>query len=438
MKLFFLNPAMPIAILFGGYVFYAMILNGFELSGFPLITSIYLGTLYLWTALAIFFQGSLEARANYLDLIMLFFICTMGISFAISGDSELAKYFFPLVILPYIAGRLLPVSLVNIFIMMMVVLGILASLTSIFETSMLIQGWHNITTRPSLYGSPVNTVLLGLLVGVMLLMLVAFMLSSSFSQLYDRNPILVYMILLITPLVCFYFIILGNKTAVLSTFSISVLLLVVAREIAMKQRVLVFILLTVSIFGSIFAMPENVIRFYKYQNISEIIHALEGKYTGFADLFLVDEKNSKDVGALVSENDSMAVRIVLWRKALKAMSANYIFGIGAGETARLNIKPHNIIIQAFVELGVVGGGLLAVFYCIVCYFFIFGLIRGYFTNTVLWFVAPLFGYYFIFAQLMGNLCRDMPSFILAGMAVSLYGAYLQGNVVFSKKEAKFI
>ena len=181
-----------------------------------------------------------------------------------------------------------------------------------------------------------------------------------------------------------------------------------------------FLLLVVSWFGSVYLMPENIIKFYRFQNFIEFVYALQGKYTGFADLLLYGDHNS-----LVSENNSLAVRAVLWRRSFETMTEHWMFGIGAGETIRLGMKPHSTIVQALVELGVVGGALFISFYAVIFYGFIRKLISGDFPNEIFWYIVPLLLYYFIFDQLQGNLCRNIPSLILAGIAVSLYGTFLK-------------
>jgi len=422
----FLSPAVPAAILFSGYVFYIMAVYSLGLANNSVITMSYFGVIYLWIAYSIYKCDLQLQRVDFLDVIVVLFWCVMGVSFIKLGFPDVSKYYLPLVILPYLVGRLMPIIAIKELVLLIAGFGFFALIICIFRTAEILEHWQSLygiaSTRPILNGSPVNIYVLGLLIGNLMLLKVVFLLSPMAIKLYNRAPSFLLVVILFVPLTSCYIILTGNKTALASVIIISTFFALIAKRVSIKRRLLVILLVISSMFGVFTMMPENLVQFYKLQDVAEFTQALKGKYSGYAKLSADGEDSS-----LLSENNSLGVRAILWRNSLKMLTENLLLGIGAGESIRLGIKPHSSLVQALVELGFIGGGLLIVFYSLVFFRLIKSLIREQFTSPILWYIMPLLIYYFVYDQLQGSLLSSINSYMLAGIAVSFIVTLCKSN-----------
>jgi len=104
----------------------------------------------------------------------------------------------------------------------------------------------------------------------------------------------------------------------------------------------------------------------------------------------------------------------------------------ADEAVLQRIKyPHNIILEAFAELGLVGGAILVLAFCSALYTFVTQKIM-WDAEDLGWVLAPVYCFWLFQALVTSNLLGHLTLFILSGIGTGL----LSDRLAFKKLEIR--
>jgi O-antigen ligase len=124
--------------------------------------------------------------------------------------------------------------------------------------------------------------------------------------------------------------------------------------------------------------------------------------------------------------NSVAIRWVLYQEAVAMFANNPLFGVGSTRFGECSCTgpggyPHSTILQAFAELGLIGGGALAALLGLAAA----TLVRPFLSalqetdGSVRAFVMALFSVFLVADQISGNYFMSVGMWLILGMAASM-------------------
>lgn len=362
-----------------------------------LITGGFYALLVLWMFSAVMVSRAYKGfRLNQVDVLFLIFLTGIGISAAWYGNNPWLKFVPFFMVAPYIAARLLGPREFSVFFSALAALCIVAAVLVSFEIA---DTFGKSVPRAFLlvFGYDHGGGIASNVLGILLVLTVAYL-------AYPR----------------------AHRLAVTVWAAALLLLGLVALLVDLQFRAALYSALLVSA-GLIILSKANlrvrlkILAAYSFVIVSMVL--LTHSSLQFL-LAPVTESTSSWNDESWSPTSSVQQRKVLFVIAAREFLAHPAGGIGAGRFAEVSgipgAYPHNAVLQAYTELGVMGGSLylgMAVWLA----WKLFGLlgderdVRRKWT----WYVLGLWAYLFIIELVGGNYLTSATYWLVSGLAVSL-------------------
>jgi hypothetical protein len=414
--------SIPLSLLLTGYIYYTAI-NYFEFGpDVSAFTIFFYFTIFAWTI----FQGQKkrgDANLCIPDILIVTVFCLVCFSFLIHNlTSGLWKYIPFMTIIPYFCGRLLKGEDATPFLVYVAILSLGIAVIGLLYLPLIWKGWLDTAGRTPLFGNRANTVIIGLGAGALGILATAYLLRPS----RVRHPLLEVSALVLIPFLIFLQVLLAGKTALISALAISVFMIFLANWSGLRLRLILAVLLIGTVVVSFEVAPSNVGKFYKLQNLSEISRVFRNTLIIPSSIPTSSKgaqpsKGNADPKVLVpaidvSEDNTMAVRIVLIDQAWDAFRSHPLLGAGPGNIG----KPHSTIVQMFTEFGVFAGAafVLLIVLTLASLTKVILDARSFFRNQA-WALIMLYIYYLVNDQTQGAIHSALPFFLLTGVSASI-------------------
>ncbi len=131
-------------------------------------------------------------------------------------------------------------------------------------------------------------------------------------------------------------------------------------------------------------------------------------------------------GAIVENVDSLAIRITFMHESIAMLLKNPWFGVGATNFGAHSCLqdvgyPHSVILQAFAELGFVGGSIFISLILTCCYLQGRKFVNSnYYKTKAIWLsISALTLYFLIFYQSSGNIFSSIGLYLMLGLSSNL-------------------
>lgn len=403
------GPALPLAILVNGSFFYFAGCYALDLEPFSYLTGGYYVLLILWALVLLVREakGKLLFRIHVVDVLFSLFVATVLWSMVfnwVQGHSKHLLYLFVLVVLPYLCGRICRLDNVIPFMATIVATSMAGLLLAVIYTLAepeLALSW----VRPVFFGFYHTTLLMGFLLGTLIVLAVVHLLFEE-----NDGSLRVRVIAWCTIAVSLFSIIyISCRGALLSCLVTALSFLIMADWVSWRRRLLIFFGLAVLIATAYVVMPKPAAQMS--QTLLPILEARSAKLRNYD--YIRNSPNSTEI------------RLFLWGEAVGFFKESPFIGIGAGrfdDRSRLKYCPHSPLIQAFAELGLVGGSLfLSYVGAIFCG--LLSIIRNSRFNgmerRLVCYTFALWFLYLVISNLYGDYFKDTAFSLFSGLAVAI-------------------
>ncbi len=302
---------------------------------------------------------------NISDILFALFLFVMLLSAAIQGFEKpwiaANMIYVPfLMVCPYLCGRFLRQSDLSILFRALPLLAILGILISIWLFATNSNSW--LQYRPIINGTDEITARLANLIACAVLLI--FLRLTWRTQQIDHYSIL-YSSVFIAGIVLLVF--LGLRGILYACLVSIFLLLLKANWLGIKCRLIYSFLIAVVVIVSTMTMP--MARHFNSAMFETIADGTSHGATiadGTSHGATIADGTSHGCHATQSGLNSVAIRFELGINALSDFTNSPIIGAGVGSYGQracwpsLVAHPHNVVLQAFAELGLIGGGLIVI------------------------------------------------------------------------------
>lgn len=397
------SPAYPAFIICYGLLFVFAVVNFSGLQWQKYYTVLLFFLPLTWVFAEVFHSRKLLLNITSLDGLFLAFILLILASLLFhEGTMEVwmyyAKYFPFLVIAPYLCGRLMYTQDINTFARICLYLGI--ALLPILLLDKFTSTGREYGRWP-FFGQDHGALLAGSLLTAALL--AAYSNAVGFrSKSNNRIPGLIYAVSII--LVSAFLAWTGARGWIIaSVFGLATIALCNWRNKELRIALIGYFILAVTIVVMTFAwLPSSA-----GENLAMI---------------WTTEISPGSCQSVIENNNSIAIRWVLYQEAVAIWKQFPIFGVGAANFGDLSCTgplgyPHSTVLQAFSEVGLIGGGVLLTLLTLSS----LALVRRFFTETNRHgsagrFLIGLFAAFLLVDQVNGNYFMATGTFFVVGIA----------------------
>jgi len=397
------NLVIPLAVFIVAPLVHLVLFHYFLPSHFggrsELITGFFYVLLVLWLlAAALANRPYSRLKFDQVDVLFLLFLTGIGISAALYGYNPWLKFIPFFMVAPYFAARLLDFREFRAFFMALTALCIVASVLVSFEIADTF-GRSVPRSLVLVFGYDHGVSIASNVLGMLLVLVVSYL---AYPRTYGVTSIKWAAILMLPWLVALL-VDLQSRASLYGALLVSAGLIVLPKENLRVRLVLSGYLCSAVIVSGILLTHGS----------SEFLLAPVTESTS--------SWNDKSWSASLS---SVQQRKVLYGIAVQQFIANPVAGVGVGRFAEVSgisgAYPHNSVLQAFTELGVIGGTLyLGIVVLLV--WRLFGLARDRLDmrGEWAWYVLGLWVYLFMVELLGGNYLMSASFWLVSGLAVSL-------------------
>ncbi len=337
--IFLKKPELPLAVMFNGTFVYFYLIYKMGLYTNRTMTGSFYGLLvysFLLAEIVMLIKGHIRFRISLVDVLFstLFFLYFVSfLLFSTSNENAYRKISYApmLAIAPYVGARLLfsetrIKKLLKYSILIPAALMIPA-FYELFHNPVFIQ-----RARFSMYMfedslSKDNPILFGNMYAILMIIILVRQLELRKLRFWHFIPLGL----------CMYFVLLSGSRGVLASFVVSmVFYLFVISKIRLKTKFFIISAILFLSIGGYMLLPENLTKFYRYTISTE---------------------------AREDSVSSIQMRFTKWDQALHDISEHPVLGLGAGNSDNGLGHPHNIVLEATAELGIIG---LSIF-LLLCY-----------------------------------------------------------------------
>lgn len=369
---------------------------------------------FVWIALIVIVLWRLVhigvrlSALHALDITAFLFIAAIVMSLYIKGHGDAqqaAIYLGAFIGLPYLAGRLTDMSEVKLFLISMLAVVALSLPLVTIELMLLPEEDYLDDRVKGLFGAYYINNLVGLTAGGLAALLIAGFVGPC-EDLWWRYKVFGLLILAATLWLLVFIAARGGLLAALIVGGASLLL---GKWVSVQRRsgLLLFIIVVLGISSQ--TLPERRVEFFKELLTIGAEHSHHRTGISSPVAHLLDYKK--------------AVRLFLNEPILGVGAGNFGYDVARGQAVTFGTA-HSSQLQAFSELGVVGGGLFLVTGILI----FVGLIRiAMSTNkvplrSVAWLILSLWGFLFLNDQISGNYFTSYQFYALTGMAGAVLAA----------------
>lgn len=394
--------AIPLAVFIVAPLVHLVLFHYFLPSHFggrsELITGVFYALLVLWLlAAALPNRPYRRFKFDPVDVLFLIFLTGISISAALYGFNPWLKFVPFFMVVPYIAARLIDPREFGVFFIGLAALCIVAAVIVSFEIADTF-GRTVLRTYISLFGYDHGVSIASNVLGMLLVLLVAYL---AYPRTYGVAAT-TWAAILMTPWLVALLVHLQSRASLYGALLVSAGVIALSKENLRARLALSVYLCSAVIVSGILLAPA-------------------------ASKFLlapVTESTSNWNDESWSSSSSVQQRKVLIGIAVREFIANPVTGIGTGRFAEVSgipgAYPHNSVLQAFAELGVIGGSLylgIAVFLM----WRLFGLVGDKLDarRARAWYVLGLWSYLFVVELVGGNYLMSASFWLVSGLAVSL-------------------
>jgi len=325
----------------------------------PLATQAFYGGLLVWGVLLLLLHWKRFLPWALMDVLFLAFLIFVSVSLLSMNSDVLfyAKLLPFLVLLPYALGRLTDESDVEIFLRVLPWLGVLLLLLCVIDY-LWVPASGPLYSRISFFGIDHSPLLIARVLSLSTLALAMFLAGqtlSSASVIWKTAAMwAIFGVLTIA-------MVLIAARGVLIVTAVTLVLISAVTRVSVLRKLLLLSYFGVMVWGSYTMLPSPVAQFYERL----LATGAGGSLVGGVGNINVDAVRRTDPRCkpLLEGVNSTAIRLVLYREAVDLSLRHPLTGVGAGNFGNHSCAgpksyPHSTILQAFAELGIIGGGLL--------------------------------------------------------------------------------
>jgi len=324
--LFVRNPELSLAVQFIGTVFYFYLV--FKL-GMKTTTSIMTGSFHIFLVYSYILGGILfnikyprKLKVSLIDILFIIFFFLIFMSYLIFSENSIKMQYAPLfVIAPYLGIQFLQSKKrVNRFVKFCIIVAIIQMIISFYE--LMFNPIFREGTRFSMYelstpGRRDNPILYAITFAVLIIILL--------SKLYEHEEKskLLYFFLLIPSL--YLLLRAGSRGVLFSTFITVFLYLLFVAKLSLRKKTYIIFIIILLFIAIWYLLPESTRNFYLYVMESRCV-----------------------------PGTSFYSRIDMIKDSIDDIKRSPIWGIGTGNSAGGYGSPHNLLLEVFVEWGILG------------------------------------------------------------------------------------
>ncbi len=417
------SPAIPGFFILHGMLFILITVHFLDILWSSTATVIFYMAVSSWVILIITQQRNLFRSVTVVDWLFLFFIFYVllrgatDLSSVDNFNKSYLRYLPFLTLIPYLCGRLITYADVEIFkntvILASLILLILVLLDRIISPSLGsdVGRWpyFDLNHGPLLVGAVFSTSLLSLSV-------TAISLSNNHPS-NRRLAVLIGMYVFIFIITVAFVWVTARGWLVAGLIGVVFISLIDKNHLVKNRIQLSLFVLSVALL-SILTLPKIDPAFGKLYSYSFVT---DGVFSVQPDK-ITNPELCKD---MVNTNNSLSIRWMLYGEAVSMFMEYPIAGVGVARfrdfsCSGLSDYPHSTILQAFAELGLIGGGILLSIIFISCLL----LIKQIFATAdnqriVAIFLSGLFLTFFITDQIYGNYLMSSGTWLIAGVVARM-------------------
>ncbi|MDO9271441.1 MAG: O-antigen ligase family protein [Rugosibacter sp.] len=369
---FLLSPAIPAFLFMYGVLFAnaTTFYTGIQWNPSVITAGVY-GVALLWMIGAAVLRRPFSITQCPLDLLFGCFLAVLILSVTLQiMDGAGQKYYWrylPLIVLPYLCGRLMRLPDVRWLFLLLVCAGIA------FLPILTVEGWNNLVLyhnsgRPILFAENLAyaahnyfTMPAALLLGSATLISALWLLARPPGNRGIRG-VFHWTVLALLCLGLAYTMI---RSIALATLGISAIAMIIGNWVPLRRRLVVFTALAAFISASVLLLPTNVQFYGKLGSVLSGVSGVSGDPIKRGGVPANPTSANPILGmesctAIIKNQDSIQIRKVFLREALKLISERPLLGIGAGTFGDHSClpaqgMPHNTVLHTFAELGLAGG-----------------------------------------------------------------------------------
>lgn len=427
MRSYLLSPALPAAALLFGMVFCLAFSQFAGLRWQQSATITLYGVLFVWVGLLAWRQRRLWIRFGMIDALFLAFILLVLASLAIQGifSPEAQKYgrYLPfMAIVPYVCGRLMRPRDVHLLS------GIVASAGLVMLILLVIDYWQNaaaykIYSRWPSFGHDYAPLLIGALLAGSL---IVFYFRSLAGNANASKPLLRRAAdLAAVSLISVALAWVAARGAILSGLLGIFCLTLILRQRSLLNRLMLILYLSGLLALSFQFLPQPQASLYQrlITKPNATFLAESKKISPQQDGLILGAASCQPFEKGVN---SVAIRWVLYREAVAMFVDRPWWGVGAASFGRHSCTgvlgyPHSSILQAFAELGVIGGLLFVGL--MLAAFVSFSrkavAVNAAHSTQAAQLALAWFTMYLVASQISGNYFTDAGFYLLAGVAAGM-------------------
>ena len=379
-------------------VLFAYFLRGHFGSRSSLITGGFYALLVLWMFAAVMVSRAYKGfRIDQVDVLFLILLTGIGISAAWYGNNPWLKFAPFFMVAPYFAARLLDPREFSVYFTALAALCIVAAVLVSFEIADTF-GKSMLRTFVLVFGYDHGGGIASNVLGILLVLTVAYLAYPRAHRLtatvWAAALLLLWLVALLVDL--------QFRAAIYGALLVSAGLIILSKA-NLRVRLVLAAYLCASVIVSGMLLTHGSPQFL----LAPVIESASSWN---------DESRS--------QLSSVQQRKVFFVIAVRETIAHPFAGIGAGRFAEVSgipgAYPHNAVLQAFTELGVVGGSLYLGMAVLLAWR-LFGLLGD--ERDVgrkwAWYVLGLWAYLFIIELVGGNYLTSATYWLVSGLAVSL-------------------
>jgi len=335
--------------------------------------------IFVWLAILLFKQKLKWWSLTKVDLFVLFFWSTVGLSiiFRTSLTLDLLKYllYVPfMVFIPYFCGRLIRVSDFHIFMRIMLILGLLI-IPLMIADRVYSTANPTVLVRWPIFGHDYGRLMVGSLLACALTATCFFVTSVDDTD-WSRSWIKKLVLYGCTVLITFALVATATRGIILSGILGAIVVVLCRRNSSLVRRFCVSVTIVVLVVVAHFSFSAIDPHYFLTAQYSESNFKYENSST-LSSLTRASGANAQEILAspgcrAMRGADSVNVRELLYREAVAMFLSHPLVGVGAtkfGEYScwsKVGSYPHSTVLQVLAELGLLGGGVF-----VMCYLFAF-------------------------------------------------------------------